>query len=201
MTSGKSIQVNKPLARGAAFLDRDSVINEEVNYLHEPEKAALLPHVAEALQELHRHGYLAIVVTNQAGIAKNLYAKGDMEAVHERLTRLLAEQGAAWDDLYYCPHHPDYTGECPCRKPHPGMLLQAIRDHGIDPAISFMVGDRASDIGAGIAAGCRKNYLVKTGYGRITIEQKETDGAIIADDLLAAVRDFFADPPQNGSAR
>ncbi len=177
--------------RGAAFLDRDGVVNDEVHYLHEPEKTVLLPGVAAAINEIHRHGWLVIIVTNQAGVAKGYYGESDVHAVHRRLRELLAAEGAAVDAFYFCPHHPDHTGPCRCRKPAPGMLLRAMADYAIDPAQSFMVGDRLSDIAAGCAAGCRESYLVTTGYGAQTVAEEDVSGIRVVPDLAAAVRDFF----------
>ncbi len=177
--------------RGAAFLDRDGVVNDEVHYLHEPEKTVLLPGVAAAINEIHRHGWLVIIVTNQAGVAKGYYGESDVHAVHRRLRELLAAEGAAVDAFYFCPHHPDHTGPCSCRKPAPGMLRRAMADYDIDPAQSFMVGDRLSDIGAGRAAGCRESYLVTTGYGARTVAEEDVSGIRVVPDLAAAVRDFF----------
>lgn len=177
--------------KGAAFLDRDGVINEEVNYLHEPEKAVLIPGVAEALNLIHQHGYLAVIVTNQSGIARGMYGEPEMHAVHRKLQELLAAEGASWDAVYFCPHPP--AAECDCRKPKPGMLLKAAREWQIDPAISFMVGDRTGDITAGRQAGCKAAYLVRSGYGTETLAAGTPEGAIVVDDLLAAVKDFFGD--------
>lgn len=176
---------------GAAFLDRDGVINEEVDYLHEVDKAVLIPGVAAAIREIRQHGWKVIVVTNQAGIAKGLYSEADLHAVNTRISELLAAENAAWDAIYFCPHHPNHTGDCDCRKPAPGMLLAAIRDFNIDPAKSFMVGDRLTDLQAGQAAGCAKSYLVRTGYGHQTIAKGTPDNLTIVDNLPAAVTDFF----------
>ena len=177
--------------KGAAFLDRDGVINEEVNYLHEPEKTVLVPGVAEALNLIHQHGYLAVVVTNQSGIARGMYGEPEMHSVHAKIRELLAPSGEDFDAIYFCPHPP--AAECCCRKPKPGMLLKAAEDLGIDPAISFMVGDRAGDIEAGNSAGCKATYLVRSGYGEETLKKGTPAGAIVVDDLLAAVKDFFKD--------
>ncbi|MGE4565285.1 MAG: D-glycero-beta-D-manno-heptose 1,7-bisphosphate 7-phosphatase [Victivallaceae bacterium] len=176
---------------GAAFLDRDGVINEEVHYLHEVHKAVLIPGVGAAIREIRRHGWKVIVVTNQAGIAKDLYTEADLHAVNARISELLAAENAAWDAIYFCPHHPEHTGTCNCRKPAPGMLQAAIRDFNIDPAKSFMVGDRLTDLEAGQAAGCAKTYLVRTGYGQKTIAKGTPDNLTIVDNLTAAVNDFF----------
>lgn len=179
------------MLKAAAFLDRDGVINEEVHYLHEPEKTVLIPGVAEALNKIHEHGYLAVIVTNQSGIARGMYGEPEMHSVHAKIKELLATDGADFDAVYFCPHPP--TAECSCRKPKPGMLLQAAKDLGIDPARSFMVGDRAGDMEAGQQAGCKATYLVRTGYGQQTLEKGTPQGAVVVDDLLAAVNDFFKD--------
>lgn len=176
---------------GAAFLDRDGVINEEVDYLHEVDKAVLIPGVAAAIREIRQHGWKVIVVTNQAGIAKGLYSEAELHAVNARISELLAAENAAWDAIYFCPHHPDFSAPCDCRKPEPGMLLTAIRDFNIDPAKSFMVGDRLTDLQAGQSAGCAKTYLVRTGYGPQTIAKGTPENLTIVDNLSAAVTDFF----------
>ncbi len=175
--------------RPAAFLDRDGVINVEVNYLHEPDKAELIPGVAAAIRRLNTAGYPVLVVTNQAGVAKGYYPEADIHAVHRRLTELLAAEGARIDAFYFCPHHEKFTGECDCRKPRPGMLLRAIRDWDVDPAHSLMVGDRLSDMEAGRAAGCGTCVLVRTGYGATL----ESDVWPRAASLAEAVDHFLDD--------
>ena len=176
----------------AFFLDRDGVINEEVDYLSDPGRAVILPGVAAALRRLHEAGFLAIVVTNQSGVARGMYGESDVQAVHERIQELLAREGAAVDRFYYCPHHPKYGSPCSCRKPEPGMILTACREFDIDPAHSAMVGDRLSDIAAGRAAGCRACYLVKTGYGMEVLRNEDVSGIEVADDLSDAVERFLA---------
>ena len=112
----------------AFFLDRDGVINFDIGYLHEPDKTELLSGVTEAIIAIHRAGYLAVVVSNQAGVAKGYYPEADTHAVHARLQTMLLSAGgreALIDAWYFCPHHPKHTGECSCRKPAPGMLLKA----------------------------------------------------------------------------
>jgi len=140
------------------------------------------------LRRIHDAGYLAVVVTNQSGVARGMYAESDIHAVHAEIQRRLAADGVAIDAFYYCVHHPKYTGECACRKPQPGMLLAACRELGIDPSASFMVGDRPGDIGAGRAAGCRESVLVRSGYGAEIVARGEVPEACpVADDLAAAV--------------
>lgn len=175
----------------AFFLDRDGVINPEVNYLHEPDKAALIPGVAEALTTIHRAGFMVVAVTNQAGVAKGFYPERDIAAVHARLQSLLLASGGAEatvDAWYYCPHHPQFTGPCACRKPGAGMLLRAAEDFALDLKNSFMVGDRMSDLEAGRNAGCAVCCLVRTGYGVNEVEKARAAGFSEAADLPDAVR-------------
>lgn len=150
--------------RPAVFLDRDGTINVERNYLHRPADMELIAGVPEAIARLNAAGLLVVVVTNQAGIARGYYTEADMHALHAHLSALLAACGGRLDAIYFCPHHPEFTGACACRKPAAGMLLAAGRDHGIDMGRSWLIGDSAGDIGAGRAAGCR-TILVRTGYG------------------------------------
>lgn len=175
----------------AFFLDRDGVINEEVDYLHQPEKVVILPGVIEALRTLRANGFLAVVVTNQSGVARGMYGESDIHAVHDRIRELLAAEAVSVDGFYHCPHHPKFGAPCDCRKPRPGMLQAACRDFDIDPACSAMVGDRLSDIEAGRAAGCRACYLVKTGYGLETIRRENISGVEVAEDLPDAVARFL----------
>ncbi len=175
----------------ACFLDRDGVINEEVNYLYEPEKVAIIPGVSEAIKILKRHGFLIIVVTNQAGVARGYYKEKDIHAVHTRIEQILDADGAGVDAFYYCPHHPEFDAECECRKPSPGMLLKAAGQYDIDLSQSFMVGDRIKDIEAARNAGCAAAYLVKTGHGSKEIENNDVSGISVAEDLLDAVKIFM----------
>lgn len=171
------------------FLDRDGVINAEVDYLHEPDKMQLLPGVPEAVREIHRAGFLAVVVSNQSGIARKMFGADDVFAVHARIQRELLQYGGecVLDGFYFCPHHKDITGECICRKPHPGMLLAGCRDFQGDAAESFMVGDRMSDLNAGRNAGCKASVLVLTGYGKNEVGKAEAAGFPVAQGLLEAV--------------
>lgn len=167
----------------AVFLDRDGVINVEVDYLHEPDKVRLEEHVVPALRLMRQKGYLLIVVTNQAGVAKGIYPESDIAPVHEKISQLLAGDGIAIDGFYYCPHHPGFTGACDCRKPAPGMLLRAAREHDVDLSRSFMAGDRMSDVNAGINAGCKKSFLLLTGYGKKAAAEAP-EGTPVAENLL-----------------
>ena len=148
----------------AVFLDRDGVVNYDVRYCHEPEKIELKPGFPEGLKMLHEAGFLAIVVTNQGGIALGMYEADAVHACHARIQELLAPYGEKIDGFYFCPHHQKVHGDCSCRKPNPGMLFKAARDFDIDITGSFMIGDRLSDLEAGRNAGCRQGFLVDSFY-------------------------------------
>jgi D-glycero-D-manno-heptose 1,7-bisphosphate phosphatase len=145
----------------AIFLDRDGVLNKEMgDYVCSVDDFHILDNF-EALKTLQDKGYLLIVATNQGGLAKGWYTKAEMEKMHKQLKAAYKEHGVEFTDIYYCPHHPDYTGPCDCRKPKPGLLLQGIEKYNIDPAQSYFIGDRDRDIIAGTAAGV-KGILIKS---------------------------------------
>jgi D-glycero-D-manno-heptose 1,7-bisphosphate phosphatase len=144
--------------RPAAFLDRDGTLVEEVPYLHEPERVALVPGAAEALAGLAAAGFALVVVSNQAGVARGRYPEAAVARVHRRLAELLARGGVHLDGIWYCPHHPDgtvpgYARACGCRKPAPGMLLAAAAALGLDLRASVLIGNHPDDVGAAVAAG------------------------------------------------
>ena len=175
----------------AAFIDRDGVINEERNYVHRIEDFILLPGAVEGLTLLHKAGYRLIVVTNQAGIAHGYYDKEDVDRLHDHLRAQLIEHGVNLDAIYYCPHHPlgivsSLTFECDCRKPSPGMLLQAAKDLELDIAASVLIGDKVSDIQAGKRAGVRCAIIVESGHKIESSVRLEAD--MVAKDLLSAAR-------------
>jgi histidinol-phosphate phosphatase family protein len=133
-------------ARPAVFLDRDGTIIEDSGYIAAPDAVRLLPGAATAIGRLNRAGIPAIVVTNQSGIARGLLDESAYQAVARRLETLLAAGGARLDADYHCPHHPDFTGTCECRKPGPLLYRRAAADHGLDLARSWWVGDRERDV-------------------------------------------------------
>ncbi|MEK6708940.1 MAG: HAD family hydrolase [Nitrospinota bacterium] len=154
----------------AVFFDRDGTLNVDVGYLTHLDQLKLLPRAAAAVRRVNEAGWLAVLATNQAGVARKYFPEWMIGKVHERLQEELMARGARLDAVYYCPHLPDseapeYKKDCPMRKPHPGMLLKAAGEHGVDLARSFMLGDKYSDLQAGWAAGCR-SILLLTGYGR-----------------------------------
>lgn len=153
----------------AIFLDRDGTINILDGFITKPDQIRLIDGAAEAIRRINRSEYLAICVTNQPVIARGDVTFEELNAIHARLDMLLGEQGAYLDDLLFCPHHPDrgfagerpeYKIDCDCRKPKPGLLLQAAEKYDIDLSQSYMIGDTDRDIGAGQAAGCREVILV-----------------------------------------
>jgi D-glycero-D-manno-heptose 1,7-bisphosphate phosphatase len=177
--------------RPAIFLDRDGTINVEVNYLHRVADFVMIPGAAEAIACLNRAGWPVIVVTNQAGIARGLYDEVALELLHAHLQQELAQHGAHIDAFFFCPHHPAFTGPCACRKPAPGMLLRAAKEHAIDLARSWLIGDSAGDMGAGRAAGCH-TILVRTGYGATVERQLEGIRGERPDAIVAALPDAVA---------
>ncbi|MBK8015738.1 MAG: D-glycero-beta-D-manno-heptose 1,7-bisphosphate 7-phosphatase [Betaproteobacteria bacterium] len=163
-------------ARKAVFLDRDGTLNVEKNYLYRYEDWEWIPGAQAAIRSLNRLDLDVIVVTNQAGIARGYYSEADVHRLHAQVDRDLAASGARVSAYYLCPHHPEY-GErvhCLCRKPLPGMLVQAAHEHGIDLTRSWMVGDRESDMEAARRCGVRP-LLVATGYGEQTRHHFEPD--------------------------
>ncbi len=143
----------------AVFLDRDGVLNIDSGYPHLPEHLVLIPGAADAVRRLNTLGYLIIVVTNQSGVARGLYTEAQMHAFNDLLVRRLAAKGARIGAVYSCPFHDEaedprwFHPDHPDRKPNPGMILRATADHGIDPARSFLIGDRQSDLEAARRAG------------------------------------------------
>jgi D-glycero-D-manno-heptose 1,7-bisphosphate phosphatase len=179
----------------AVFLDRDGVIIEDAHYLGDRYRVRLIPGSAEAIAALNRAGWPVVVVTNQSGVGRGLFTVVHVEGVHAHLAGLLATFGARVDAFHYCPHHPEaeveaYRADCDCRKPRPGMLLAAAAALGLDLARSWMVGDRASDLEAGAAVGCR-TVLVRTGAGsRVDATALDRDRLkleLVAADLADAV--------------
>ncbi len=160
--SGKIAARNLRNKQKAIFLDRDGVLNEDQEYISTPEGLTLYPFTSAAIKKINTSGFLAIVITNQPVVARNLCTEKELKTIHNKLDTVLGEDHAMLDAIYYCPHHPDkgypeenpiYKIDCQCRKPKPGMLLDAARDFNIDLANSFFIGDHERDIEAGKRAG------------------------------------------------
>ncbi|TNH02351.1 D-glycero-beta-D-manno-heptose 1,7-bisphosphate 7-phosphatase [Testudinibacter sp. TR-2022] len=172
----------------AIFLDRDGTINIDHGYVYEIDRFEFIDGCIEALLELKQMGYLLVLVTNQSGIARGYFSEDQFLQLTEWFDWSLADRGVDFDGIYYCPHLPDGIGEyrqdCDCRKPKPGMLLQAIQELNIDPNHSFMVGDKIEDLMAGKAAGIAHNILVRSG------KTVTTEGEQFAEAVLDSVADL-----------
>jgi D-glycero-D-manno-heptose 1,7-bisphosphate phosphatase len=142
-------------ARPAVFFDRDGVLNVDSNYVSRPDEFRWIDGAKAAVKRLNCAGYYVFVVTNQAGVARGYYDEAQVNSLHEWMQAELHVTGAHVDAFYYCPHHPDFTPPCTCRKPEPGMLLQAMDEWPIQAEQSFLVGDKSSDIEAASRAGIR----------------------------------------------
>jgi len=180
----------------AVFIDRDGTISEEVGYINHASRFRLFPYAAAAIKHLDENGWLAIVTTNQAGVARGYFSEEIIAAVHERMTTELASGGAKLDAVYYCAHHPSvgdppYRVDCDCRKPKPGLITRAGRDFDIDLTGSWMIGDRYSDVEVARNAGV-KSMFVLSGYGRGEWEHQRAAWTqqpdLVAENLLEAVR-------------
>jgi histidinol-phosphate phosphatase family protein len=170
----------------AAFLDRDGVINRkapEGKYITRWEDLHFLPGVGEAIGLLNRAGFLIIVITNQRCVAKGLITLAELEVIHEKMRAELACAGSTLDGVYYCPH--EVEPPCMCRKPRPGLLLKAARDHHIDLTLSWMIGDSDIDVQAGRSAGCNTVRLLQSG------ESESIQSDLMATTLLDATRNIL----------
>ena len=202
---GNVMSLNK---RRAIFLDRDGTLNEERGYITELAQFSLYDYAAEAVRRINEAGWLAVVITNQAGIARGLYTESFLDELHATMRTQLLAQGARLDGVYYCPHLMPERFEphelanaalqpwrivCDCRKPKPGMLERAARELEIDLSASVIIGDRYGDVEAGHAAGAR-GALLMTGHGQSEYElraQWSRQPEFIADNLLAAVEQIL----------
>ena len=183
------------MKRRAVFIDRDGTISEEVGYINHPSRFRLFPYSATAIKLLNDRNWLAIVITNQAGVARGYFSEAMIQTVHEKLRQDLETGGAKLDAIYYCAHHPSagaapYRCDCDCRKPKPGLVHRAAEDLSIDLAASWMVGDRYSDIEMAHNAGVRSAFVM-SGYGRGEWEQQRSEWKqqpdLVAEDLLEAI--------------
>jgi D-glycero-D-manno-heptose 1,7-bisphosphate phosphatase len=179
----------------AVFLDRDGVINRkapEGQYITRWAEMQFLPHIAEAIALFKRSGFLVILATNQRCVAKGLITEADLQELHARMQKQLKGSGAVIDAIYYCPH--ESSPVCECRKPAPGMLLNAAQEHDIDLAASWMVGDSTHDVEAGKRAGCKTALLGP--------QAQERDGAdVIASSLFEAARQIVRSSRSSGTGQ
>jgi histidinol-phosphate phosphatase family protein len=174
------------------FIDRDGTLIEEVGYLDRVERVALYPWSIDAIRVFNRAALRVVLLTNQSGVARGFFTEMVVDQVHRHIASLLAEGGAHIDAYYYCPHHPDgkveaYARPCDCRKPGRGLVDRAVAEFGIDPAQSFVVGDRWLDVElARVISG--RGVLVRTGYGLAEERRPRPDlaAAAIVDNLIGA---------------
>jgi D-glycero-D-manno-heptose 1,7-bisphosphate phosphatase len=180
-------------SRRAVFLDRDGTLIEDPGYLRDPDAVRLLPGAAQAVARLNEAGFLAIVVTNQSGIARGLLTAEDYASTESRLDALMHAQGARLDAHYFCPHLPQIDGPCECRKPGPLLYRRAADRFDLDLGASWWIGDRLRDVEAALPLGGR-GILVATG----PVPPPDDVAAFqVATDLLAAVGAVLADSPMH----
>jgi D-glycero-D-manno-heptose 1,7-bisphosphate phosphatase len=187
-------------ARRAVFIDRDGTISEEVGYVNHVSRYKVFPFAAPAVRALNEAGWLAVLVTNQAGVARGYFAEKLIGEVHGVLAAELEKGGARLDAVYYCPHHPSlgeppYRLDCDCRKPRPGLIKRAAEDLGLDLGRCWMVGDRHSDTELARNAGVRSAFVL-TGYGRGELEHQSHGWRhrpdLVAENLLEAVEKILS---------
>jgi D-glycero-D-manno-heptose 1,7-bisphosphate phosphatase len=183
----------RPLRR-AAFLDRDGTICEEMGYVNHVDRLQIFPFAAAAIRQLNEAQVPVIVVTNQSGVARDIFPESLVHQVHQKMIAELSAGGARVDAIYFCPHKTEDA--CECRKPNPGLLERAAGEHALDLSSSWVVGDRYADLEMGYAAGAR-GILVMTGYGRGEYELHHTRWArqpdALAENLTEAVRRILHD--------
>jgi len=191
----------------AVFVDRDGTISEEVGYVNHPSRFRLYPYSAEAIKMLNDNGWLAILITNQAGVARGYFTEDMIHTIHDQLNVALQSNEARLDAIYYCAHHPTvgeppYRFDCDCRKPKPGLIRRATSDFGIDLEQSWMIGDRYSDVELARNSGL-KSAFVLSGYGRGEWENQrmnwKTQPDLISQNLLTAVQSIIEE--QSGFGR
>ncbi len=185
--------------RRAVFLDRDGTIVDDPppGFLHEPDKVRLLPGAADAIRRLNDAGWLVIVVSNQSGIARGLYDVDAYGAVQRRLAALLGDHGARLDGEYFCPHHPEFTGPCDCRKPGVRLFRDAAGALGVNLRRSYWVGDRVADVSPANALGGH-GLLVETGRGPMQVGKARALGFAVVPDLAAAATAILRAEPGGG---
>jgi len=172
----------------AVFLDRDGIINKDRGYVHKIDEFHFIDGVFDACREMSKAGYRLIIITNQAGIARGYYTEEEFHYLTNWMLNEFRQHGIEIDDVYYCPHHPvhgmgEYRCDCDCRKPAPGMILRAAKEHSLDLRHSILIGDKTTDIEAGRTAGIGCCVLVSTGHSL------DTAGIHRADNVFADLRE------------
>ncbi|HVO09273.1 MAG TPA: HAD family hydrolase [Vicinamibacteria bacterium] len=184
-----------PTRHPAIFMDRDGTLSHEVGYVNHPDRFRLYPWAVEAVRAINQAGWLAVVVTNQAGVARGYFPQAVFDEVQRSLVAQIEAGGARFDAVYACLHHPTvgqppYRRDCECRKPRPGMLRRAEAELGADLARSWVIGDRHGDLQLAWSVGAR-GAMVRTGYGRGELAYQEPSWSrrpdLVAEHLLEAV--------------
>jgi histidinol-phosphate phosphatase family protein len=174
-----------------AFLDRDGTIIHDANYIRHPDDVVLLPGAAAAIARLNRAGAIVVVVTNQSGIARGWLSTDDYDSVRRRIDDLLEREDARIDATYVCPHFPEITGPCDCRKPALKLFRDAIADYGIDPGASVFIGDRWRDVAPATALGGRPIFLDVASTPPADRQRVRAEGLEVARSLGEAVDRFL----------
>lgn len=177
----------------ALFLDRDGVVNKEKNYLYKIEDFEFIDGVFETCKYFQDRGYLIIIITNQAGIARGKYTEEDFEILTKWMKKEFNNENIKISKVYHCPHHPDFNGECECRKPKSKMILDAQKEFDIDLENSILVGDKNSDIEAGINAGVKLNYMITTGH---EIDENKFNAKILKNLRELKIKPLSSQLPQ-----
>jgi D-glycero-D-manno-heptose 1,7-bisphosphate phosphatase len=178
----------------AVFFDRDGTINEEIDFVKNPDELRLIENAAKAIRKINSLGLKSIIVSNQSGIARGFFTETELKIINDRLVELLKKENAFLEHIYYCPHHPEgtvkeYSKNCDCRKPKTGLIEKAEKDYNLDLINSFMIGDMLRDLECGLNAGL-KTILVRTGKGEETLRilpRYNYNIDYIAKDLIDAV--------------
>lgn len=187
------------MKRPAVFIDRDGTLSEEVGYLNHPSRFRIFPYSPAAIKLLNDNDWLAIVVTNQAGVARGYFSEDIIAAIHDRLNEELENKAARLDAIYYCAHHPSvgeppYRMDCDCRKPKTGLIKRAKNDFDIDLDASWMIGDRYSDIEMARNAGVRSAFVL-SGYGLGEWEYQRSNWKhqpdLVSKNLFEAVKSII----------
>lgn len=184
------------MKKPAVFMDRDGTVNEQMGYINHLDRFVLLPGAGEAIRLLNDAGYLAIIVSNQSGVARGYFPMDLVHRVHDKMTSLIKKEMATLDGIYFCPHYPNgkvppYGAICDCRKPGIGLIRKARESFDIDMENAYVIGDRCTDIEMAHKADL-KGILVKTGYGKGDLEYVFPEFPFqpvhVAEDLLGAVK-------------
>ncbi len=180
------------MGKRAVFVDRDGVINVERRFVHTREDFEFIPRAVRGLECYEQAGFAIVVVSNQSGIARGYYSEADFQALTSWMLGHLASLGVNVTAVYHCPHGPD--DGCNCRKPRPGLLLAAAHDHDLDLSQSWLIGDKESDIEAGLAAGVSATFLVRSGH---SIDESTTKALFVCDSLFDTVSHLDNGPPSS----